>query len=631
MHFARAVAALALALPASLPEAPVARAAPVRPAAPAPSLSLRVDATDTQHRVFRVEETLVSPADMPKLLYPQWSDVAHAPDGRIDLLANLHVLADGREVRWRRDPLDMFAFRIDARKGQRLTVRFDVLTPLAADEGRVVMSDHIATIRWDSLVLYPAGDDIHDIAVTPSLTLPAGWDWAGDAAGTTRGATTTFAPVPLERLVDTPVYAGAHHRRFDLAPGAATPIFLDAFAEAPEQLDARPATIAMLRRMVRESLHLLGRPAFDRYHFLITLSDQIYAGSGSEHRRSSENGWRSTYLTDPDRFLYSGDRMPHEFVHAWNGRAVAPLDILQPNLNTPRSNELMWVYEGLTKYLGLVLTARAGTWTPDQLRDNLALTIAGYDTMVGRQWRPLQDTVHAPILDTNHVLPWVSWQRGYDYYDEGALVWLEVDVRLRELTGGRKSLDDFCRSFFAPPASDTDIRAYGFDDIVAGLNAIAPFDWAGLLRRRLDETGAQGAPRTGVELGGYRMTFRDVPNAFQRATERPTTPLNLTDMAGLVILNDGTIDDVLWGGAGDAAGLRRGEKIAAVDGVPYAKAAMLAAVARAKGASAPIMLGIVGRTAPVALRYQLGLRYPWLERRAGTPDRLTPIFLPQAG
>ena len=57
--------------------------------------------------------------------------------------------------------------------------------------------------------------------------------------------------------------------------------------------------------------------------------------------------------------------------------------------------DLLWVYEGLTDYLGTVLTARSGLLTAEQSRDRIALTASTLEHLPGRLWRSLQNTANA--------------------------------------------------------------------------------------------------------------------------------------------------------------------------------------------------------------------------------------------
>ena len=169
-----------------------------------------------------------------------------------------------------------------------------------------------------------------------------------------------------------------------------------------------------------------------------------------EHHQSSEDGSPAKYFTDWDAGVGGRALLPHEYTHSWNGKFRRPADLWTPNFNVPMRNDLLWVYEGLTDYYGNVLTARSGMRTPEQARDVFAQIAAAFEISPGRTWRSLEDTTNQPIISSHFAVPeaWPSWQRSYDYYPESDLIWLDADTKIRELSDGKKSLDDFAKLFY---------------------------------------------------------------------------------------------------------------------------------------------------------------------------------------
>ncbi|HZD49188.1 MAG TPA: peptidase M61, partial [Silvibacterium sp.] len=94
----------------------------------------------------------------------------------------------------------------------------------------------------------------------------------------------------------------------------------------------------------------------------------------------------------------------------------------------------------------------------------------------------LVDTTNGPIITSHGATPlsWESWQRSFDYYPESDLIWLDADTKIRELSNGQKSLDDFAKLFFGIDNGSYITVTYTLDDIVKALNAVQPYDWAGL-------------------------------------------------------------------------------------------------------------------------------------------------------
>lgn len=594
-------------------------------------LTLAVDVSDVERRVFRVRESIpVAPGPLT-LLYPKWLPGNHAPTGPIEQLAGLTIRAGGERLAWWRDPVDLHAFHLDVPAAvDRLDVEFQFASPLDPAQGRIVATPAIVGLQWNTVALYPAGHAANRIRVEPSLRMPEGWQFGSALEVAARdGATTRFAPVTLETLIDSPVFAGRHFRRFDLDPGAAQPVHLNVVADAALLLDASPAMLEAHRELVRQAYRLYGGPRYEHYDFLLALSD-TFARIGLEHHRSSENATFREYLTDPLR-IAGRDLLAHEFTHSWNGKYRRPAGLATANYSIPMQGSLLWVYEGQTQYWGHVLAARAGLWTPEQAREALALVAATYDHREGRAWRSLADTTAQPALAYRKPLAWPSWQRAQDYYSEGQLIWLDADTKLRELSGGRRSLDDFARAFFGGADGKAIVSTYAFDDVVAALQAAQPYDWAGFLRERVDGHGP-GAPLDGLARGGWRLVYTDVPNVVQEDDLRRRKAVDFNWSLGLSLAgDDGRITEVLWDSPAFKAGLAASMRVVAVDGEAYSGEVLRRAVADAKGGATPIELLIrdVDRYRSVRLDYHEGVRVPHLERVAGTPDRLGDILAPR--
>ena len=427
------------------------------------TIQLAVDATDVSRRIYQVRERIpVQPGPL-KLWYPQWIPGNHAPTGPINQFAGLTIAGNGQRIEWRRDPLDVYAFHLEVPAGvTALDIQFQSLSPTADDQGRVAMTTELMSVQWSRLLLYPAGYDARRIRFEPSLRLPEGWHFGSalESTGVDDGVN-RFQALALVDLVDSPVYAGRYFKRFDLDPGAKIPVRLNVIADAPELLEAKPEILAAHRALVTQADRVFGARPFAHYDFLLALSDQ-FSGIGLEHHQSSENGTFPGYLTGDAPFT-DNYLLPHEYTHSWNGKFMRPAMLWTPHYNTPMQNDLLWVYEGQTEFWAWVLAARAGLYTPQQAQEVLAANAALFEHRAGRGWRNLQDTVYQGIVDFNDApQAWESWQRGYDFYDEGTLVWLDVDTKLRELSGGKRSLDDFARGFFGGGAGkrgNTHIRA----------------------------------------------------------------------------------------------------------------------------------------------------------------------------
>jgi predicted metalloprotease with PDZ domain len=374
-----------------------------------------------------------------------------------------------------------------------------------------------------------------------------------------------------------------------------------------------------------QATKLFGSHHYDHYDFLVGLSDD-FQGSGLEHHQSSEDNIQADFFTGWDGNAGLRDLLPHEYTHSWNGKFRRPADLWTPTFNTPMQDTLLWVYEGQTEYWGKVLAARAGLFKKEQFLDDIAIIAATAETDLGHNWRPLQDTTNNEILYLNRSEPWRSWQRGTDYYDEGALIWLDADTLIRERSGGKRSLDDFAKAFFAIDEGRMTPVTYTFDELVKALNAVEPYDWARFLRERLDAKG-RPAPLDGVTRGGYRLVYSATPGDIISSFEQVAKLTIFEFSLGFGVKQDGAIGDVIWGSPAFKAGLAPGDKIIAVNGLSFESDVLKNAVTGAKGGAAPIELIIKdgGAVRTVKVDYHDGLRYPHLERIEGQPGRLDDI------
>ncbi|CAN5313597.1 M61 family metallopeptidase [soil metagenome] len=590
---------------------------PARDVAFPGTLTLDIDATDTRRGIFTTRETIsgVSAGHMV-LLFPKWLPGNHSPTGQIDKLAGLHITGGGKELAWTRDPVDVTAFHIDVPQGVgTLDIKLQFLSATKADQGSIVMSPNMLRLQWNSMSLYPAGYYTRQIPVKATVTYPEGFVAASGLPSTARGSTYRYAPTNYEVLVDSPVLAGRYYKKWPLSPR----VNLDVFADNAAELAATPEQIAAHTRLVDQAVKLFGAQHYDTYEFLFAISDQI-GGIGLEHHRSSEDGVKLGYFLNWKDGPGSRNLLPHEYTHSWDGKFRRGADLWTPDFRMPMRDSLLWVYEGQTQFWGYVLQARSGIVSKQDTLDMYASILASLDNRPGRTWRPLIDTTNDPTMSQRRPRGWVSYQRSEDYYNEGLLVWMEVDSILRRESRGTKSIDDFARAFFGLTDGDYGEVTYTFDDVVKTLNAVQPYDWAGLLGKRLTETGAP-APIAGFAANGYKLVYTEEPSLASKDSEKTRKVLDLSYSLGLTIGKDAEITGVMWDSPGFAASLTPGDTIVAVNGAAYTDAALKAAVTAAKTDKAAIILLVKhGATiAAVAVDYHGGLRYPHLEK-IGTGD-----------
>ena len=622
------------------------------------TIGLRVDVTDLERHVFNVHESIPVQPGPVTLLYPEWLPGNHAPRGPIDGLGELLVNANGKRLEWLRDPLNIYAFRVQVPAGvSHLDVEFQYTAPLTAAEGRINVTPDMVGLQWNTVVLYPAGYYASRITFAPELTLPEAWEFGSALdVDSKQGDTVTFKHVSLEMLVDSPVFAGRYFRSVILDPAPSEPpvgpgrpvirhsvfensappsgavVRLDIVADSAASLDIKPDQLTAHRKLVQESYALFGARHFDHYDLLLALSDQ-FGDIGLEHHRSSENRRTPGYFYDWDREAPGRSLLPHEFTHSWNGKYRRPAGLATPNFNVPMQNGLLWVYEGLTEYLQAVLAARSGLWSADFARQEWAYTAANMDhNRPGRSWRDVEDTTYQPIITARRPLAWMSWERTEDYYPEGALIWLDVDTKIRELSGDRLSLDDFAHGFFGGANGSLGPVPYTFADVVKALNAVTPFEWDKFLTQRLHSHGP-GAPLEGLTRGGWKLVYTETPTEYQRQLEDQRKAADFMFSLGLDVSSrePGQLTEVLWGGPAYDADLTVGTTIVAINGREYRPDRLREAITTAHNAHTPIELIVknLDRFRVVKIPYYDGLKYPRLERVERTADRLSAITKPR--
>jgi predicted metalloprotease with PDZ domain len=594
----------------------------------AETISLTIDATKTRQKLLHSHEVIpVKPGPLT-IYYPKWIPGEHGPDGPISSVTGLKFVAGGKTISWKRDTLDVFTFHVEVPSGvSELEANFDFIEPDGFSS-----TDTLTVLEWNDVVLYPAGILAQDLSYKAKLILPDGWKFGTPLPiDSQSGSQIEFKPISLDLLVDSPVIAGEFYRAIDITPPG-EPIHheLDLVADSEIALKLSPENQKQMTNLVAESGKLFGARHYRDYHFLLTLSDHV-AHFGLEHHESNDSRLPERTLISPGAGMSLGGLLAHEFVHSWNGKFRRPADLTVPYYQAPMEDDLLWGYEGLTDYLGPMLAARSGLWTADEYHEYLASIAASLGPgRPGRTWRPLLDT--AAGLNTGGGpggggRGWLNWRRGGDYYDEGDLLWLEVATIIHRESKGQKSIDDFCQAFHGGANNGPEVKTYTFDELVAALNAIAPFDWASFFHTRLDSTSPE-APTGGIENGGWKVAFDSEPAKLSGRRGAPTDAYSI----GLQLGGDGSVNDSIVGSPAFEAGISSGMKVIGVNGRVYTHDLLEDAVKAAKDSSQPITLLVVDddyiRTSTV--NYHDGPRYPHLVRDEKKPDYLDDLIKPRA-
>jgi predicted metalloprotease with PDZ domain len=609
--------------------------AAAQPARAAPAARVEVDAREAPRGIEHVHLVLPVKPGKLTLLYPKWLPGEHSPDGPVAGISGLKFSSRGQTLAWQRDLDNMYAFHLNIPGGAtELDVVFEVDAVQGATDNNALRTstESLSLILWNQLLLYPAGVQSDDLQYTAKLRLPAGWE-LGTALPrvSTSTDTTQFAQVSLTTLIDSPVLSGRHFKTVEL--GGTPAVYLHLAADSAAALEMSAATTAQFRKLVQEAAVLFGATHYNEYHFLWTLSDQI-TFEGIEHHQSSDNRSSERSLIDDDlRHSTSiNELLPHEYTHSWNGKYRRPIGLATGNYDSPMRGDLLWVYEGLTEYIGMVLSARSGLESLADARNSWAEAAAWLQTRQGRDWRPLADTVAAAQLAYTESLGWRPRTRGAtDFYIESAMLWLEADTLIRATTHGAKSLDDFCRLFYGAPSTPPKVVPYDFNDVVKALNTVMPYDWRGFWTYRLNRV-RPSAPLEGLTAAGWRLAFDTEPSPVEKGEAAASKSTNLHYSLGISLKDDGAVIlDVVPGTPADSAGLAPDSNLIAINGRKYSKDVLEDALKA--GSGEPRVLDFLiqkddtYKTVPV--HYAGHARHPRLEPEPSTPDLLTPILSPR--
>ena len=598
------------------------------PPAPAPSVTIALDATEAPRKIFHARLTIPASAGTLTLYYPKWIPGEHGPTGPIQDLAGLVFTGGGKPLTWRRDLLDGWTIHVEVPAGvTSVDAALDFISPAGSEgiyTGGATATEKMAVINWNDVLLYPAGFTSDQLTYRASVRLPAGWKYGTAlpvASGAGSGEEVQFQPASLTTLVDSPVITGEFLR---VVPLSQNPMLeMDIAADSAAALDAPQEVLDRYKQVVDQAQKLFGAYHFRDYHFLYSLSDHV-AHFGLEHHESNDSRVDERSLIDADKRSLHAGLLTHEFVHSWNGKYRRPADLSTPDYQQPMQTDLLWVYEGLTSYLGDMLAGRSGVRTPALFRDNLALMAADLDHRPGRAWRNLQDTADGLPAMQGAPRQWTSWRRPVDYYDEDVLNWLWADVIIRQQTKDQKSLDDFCHIFHGGQSGAPQLKTYTFDDVMAALSQVAPYDWKAFFTERLQNHGP-GAPLDGIVASGWKLVYDETPSDLMKIEESEHKNVNASYSIGLLLTDKGVIEDTVEGMSAPKAGIGPGMTVIAVNGRKFSKEVLNEALAASKKNSQPLELLVenTGYYRTFKLDYHEGAKYPHLVRDESKPDLLT--------
>ncbi len=610
-------------------------ASPARAADQPAPVSLEVDLSDVARRVVHAKLVIPAQPGPLTLYYPKWIPGTHGPIGPVSEQAGLRVKASSTTLAWKRDDVDTYAFHVTVPEGaDSVEVTFDlVLQPAGTGSWLgttlTTASPKLAILNWNEVLLYPKGDNAMARPFHAAVKLPQGWKHGSALRDDKKdGDRVAFTPVALEELIDSPMLCGEYLKELPIGPSTGPKHRVVLACDSEAGLEVSPEIKAGWDGLVVEAGKLFGTRHYRAYTFLLALSDQtgVFA---VEHHECSDNRLPERALITPDVWKTAAVVMPHEYSHSWNGKFRRPAEMIVPDYQQAQKTRLLWVYEGLTNYLGCVLAARSGLWKPEEFRDSLGVQADQMAGSRGRTWRPLDDTAVANFVILPAPQGWTSYRRSLDYYPEGTLIWLEADVIIRQKTKGKKSLDDFCKLFHGGEGGKPHVSGYTLEDLTTALNTVCPHDWKGHFTRRVSMPN-ETPPLEGITGAGWKLAYQEKPTGMYEAGENNNKALNLTPSVGVLIGAEGKVLDVVPDGPAAKAGIAPGMKLVAVNGRKYSDAGMKAAVAATKTAGKLELLTETGEFYKThGVEYKGGARYPVLERADG-PDVLADIIKPGA-
>ena len=600
-------------------------------------LTVRVDAREVAARRLHTDLELAVRAGPLTLVFPKWIPGEHSPSGPLESIIGMTIRAGGTPLTWRRDPLDMYAVGVTVPAGAtQLEIAIDSGLPT---EGGMfstgpMSTAQLAVLPWNELVLLPRGRDAATLSTAASVLAPAGWQLncalglQPQADGSVR-----LEPASLARLIDSPLQMGRYAKRIELSGSAPLPQLAHAIsvvADSEAALTVPDDFAAGYGRLVAEAGALFGTRMYRHYTWLLSLSDHV-EHFGLEHHESSDDRTAENSLSEAPLREGVAELLAHEYVHSWNGKYRRPAGLLSPDYQKPMDGSLLWVYEGMTQYWGTVLPVRAGLITPDSHREMLA-SLAGYfELESGDRWRPLADTAVAAQILYGAPAAWEASRRSVDFYDASEFLWLSVDTQLRARSGGRASLDDFVRRFYAGAGGEPALKPYVEGDVYAALASVVPGDWRALIRGHLDSLGPQTL-LAGLESAGWQLSYSAAKNSYIETQQKRRKQVRRDWSIGLALDDKGLITDVIGGRAAARAGAAPGMTLVAVDGRKYRVEVLDSALIAAQQTHRPIELLVENDEFFRTLRVEYfdGPRFPHLTRIEERPDTLTQILKPRA-
>ncbi len=611
------------------------------------TMRIAIDASDITRKLLQAELEIPIASQATQrnvaLWYPKWVPGSHGPGGPISNVAGLRIEdSKGNTLAWQRSPGEVYRIEVTVPADTdrlRVWIRYITNQPTTGSTGHDSWgSPRIGVVTPSTVLLYPEDADIDAQLIASTVKLPVDWKLSSalpteESKANDGAETVSFKEVSLSQFVDSPIMCGQYRRVLNLVEPkhkeTIPPHRLCLFADTPQQCDIDAVILARLQAMVTQTALLCGSHPFDQFDILLAVTNNL-PPNGLEHSRSTFNVLPPSALGSFAQ-LRGWNRLlvPHEYLHAWCGKYRRPAGMVTSNFHTPLNTELLWVYEGLTQYLGELVEARCGLMTADQFKHRLLVELQNAVHQQGRQWRTLADTGAAAHILRDGSNSWPGLRRSQDFYMEGMLFWLEADAILRTNSNGKKSLDDFCHEFFSATRDTTLPNPYTRDDLIRILDSLVSYDWDGLIRRRVESFQSEFDPSVAESLG-YRFQIQEQSPAIPGDTFRLSGAIDAYDSLGVTFSSDGVVRNILLDSPADKARLAQGMKIVGIGSFVWSPARLYQAIREAKSGSM-IELKIVEdeQFRTISIPYHDGLRSWNLVRDPSSPDRLAEILKPR--
>ncbi len=322
-----------------------------------------------------------------------------------------------------------------------------------------------------------------------------------------------------------------------------------------------------LVRICEQHIRMFGEPApMPRYMFLVMVVGEGYGGL--EHRSSTSLLCSRGNLPQPGQDKMTEEYRSflglcsHEYFHSWNVKRIKPGVFDNPDLSTEVYTPLLWAFEGITSYYDDLALLRSGCIEQQDYLELLGQTITRVQRGRGRQRQSAAES------------SFNSWTKFYQqdenaanaivsYYAKGSLIALCIDLKIRQLTDDKKSLDDVMRSLWA----DYLRQQQGIEehDIQQTVNRICDADLSDFLHRLIYQTGELPLAEL-LQTAGIALEFRASSGVQDKGGKASDDVLKSTIGANVKEENHSLrVVSLTEDGAGQQAGMSAGDEIIAIN------------------------------------------------------------------